>query len=68
VKRYPSLKIAAKTHSFYIKNSVKNRKNENTRKIANISRTVGNIAKSSKFQRRALFLGTPQGMIIGLKL
>jgi len=38
------------------------------REIADIIKTAGNIAKSSKFQSQALLLGVLQGMIIGLIL
>jgi len=37
-------------------------------KVVNILKTAGYIAKSSKFQSKALLLGVQQGMISGLKL
>jgi len=38
-----------------------------TRKIPNILKTAGNIAKSSTFQAKALLLGVLHGVIFGFK-
>jgi len=51
MKRFPSPKLAARMHFFYLKSSVENwTKNVKIRKIANIVETAGNSAKFSKFQ------------------
>jgi len=69
MKRYPSPKLVARMHFFYLTDSVKNwTKNIKTRKIANTLKTAGKIAKSSKFQSKALLLGVLQGKIINFKL
>jgi len=43
-------------------------KNVKTRKIANVLKTAGNIAKYLKFQPKAPLLGALQGMIIGFEV
>jgi len=49
---------------YTLKTALKLNKNVKTRKIANILETAQNIAKSSKFQPKALLRGVLQGITI----